>query len=123
MTAITERVERGAALLDERRPDWWREIDLDRLALKSPCNCVLGQIGERQYGPSTYSLGRYSDGLDLMGLRPLDGRDYGFDMDIDPDAFTDWKEGEAAVKRDFDALTAAWRGLITKRRESAAVTA
>lgn len=48
MNTITERVERGAALLDEHDPDWWRAdvdraIDLERLNLSDGDACILGQ--------------------------------------------------------------------------------
>lgn len=39
-----ERVKRGAALLDEKRPGWADEIDLDLLNLRSCTTCVLGQV-------------------------------------------------------------------------------
>ena len=45
MNAITERVQCGAAFLDETRPGWWRVIDLDLLDIASPCKCTLGQLG------------------------------------------------------------------------------
>jgi hypothetical protein len=38
------RVERGAALLDERLPGWAKQIDLTILDLSSGCDCVLGQL-------------------------------------------------------------------------------
>lgn len=38
------RVARGAALLDEKRPGWFNEIDLDDLMLASGRQCVLGQL-------------------------------------------------------------------------------
>ncbi len=41
---LRERVERGAAFLDEHEPRWWKRIDEERLRLRSDCNCVLGQL-------------------------------------------------------------------------------
>ena len=41
---IAERVAAGAALLDEHRPGWDGQIDLERLSLPSTCDCILGQI-------------------------------------------------------------------------------
>ena len=40
---IKARVARGVALLDRTLADWGERIDLDRLNLASPCNCILGQ--------------------------------------------------------------------------------
>lgn len=41
---MTPEVERGAALLDEVRPGWFREIDVKKLDLSQATNCVLGQL-------------------------------------------------------------------------------
>ena len=43
MNTVNERVERGAALLDEKRPGWWQDIDLGRLDISSSCDCIAGQ--------------------------------------------------------------------------------
>lgn len=42
--SAAERVARGAAMLDEKRPGWAAEIDLSVLELAYPCHCVLGQL-------------------------------------------------------------------------------
>lgn len=39
-----ERVNRGAALLDQRRPGWAGELDLNTLHMASCDSCVLGQL-------------------------------------------------------------------------------
>ena len=124
MNGVTERVERGAALLDEKRPDWWQEIDLGELDLRSRCDCVLGQIAGRIWVKEDRNS-HYTSGLHLVGLGPLAGRDYGFDTDLDPDDCEHGtvEDGEEAVRREFAELTAAWTDLITRRRELAAVTA
>lgn len=44
MSDYTDRVERGARLLDARKPGWDALIDLDTFALADPACCVLGQI-------------------------------------------------------------------------------
>lgn len=44
MTTIQERVESGAAWLDEHRPGWVDRINLDRLIMSSKCGCILGQV-------------------------------------------------------------------------------
>jgi len=59
----------GAQLLDEERPGWAREIDLEMLNMASPCNCVLGQI-----------FGHYDYGLRCLGLGY--GREYGFNKSV-----------------------------------------
>ena len=47
MTQMTQRtelrpVDRGVALLDQRWPDWWKNVELSDLNLSDPENCVLG---------------------------------------------------------------------------------
>jgi hypothetical protein len=44
MSKYTERVKRGAALLDKVRPGWRNTIDLSTLDLSSGCLCILGQV-------------------------------------------------------------------------------
>lgn len=39
-----ERVARGAALLDQKRPGWAHAIDTGTLDLQSSCLCVIGQV-------------------------------------------------------------------------------
>lgn len=44
MITYQERVGRGAAWLDVTRPQWFNEVDLEKLDLASGQRCVLGQI-------------------------------------------------------------------------------
>ena len=95
-TALAGRVRKGARLLDERMPGWWRQIDLERLDIDSPCDCVAGQVGG------------YTEVLRALGLDDGAEYDYGFDG------------GSFAEVR---ALTLAWCELITARRAAAQVPA
>ena len=103
MSTVTGRVARGAALLDEKRPGWWRDIDLARLDLRYGCTCIVGQVEHLEDEED------YTDALAALGLEHewTEG-DYGFD---------------ATSVYEFDEqlgdLAAAWRELITLRRESA----
>ena len=92
MNTIEERVERGAALLDAKRPEWWRGLDLGRLDIQSDCNCIAGQLGG-SYAPTVESLGLY-----VMEVEAA----YGFEFEESPGEYT--------------ALTAAWREVIQRRR-------
>jgi hypothetical protein len=38
------RMMRGVEALDATTPNWWKDIDLERLNLKDCVNCVLGQL-------------------------------------------------------------------------------
>ena len=82
MTEIADRVERGAALLDEHDPDWWCEdadpaIDLVALDLLDAELCILGQRCPfevlDQYDPSGTPESRY--GAYMRHLRGPDDDD------------------------------------------------
>ena len=41
---LQENVDRGAKRLDQRRPNWYKQIDTKTLDLSLGCQCVIGQI-------------------------------------------------------------------------------
>jgi hypothetical protein len=71
---LAERVERGAALLDERRPGWWDEVDVGSLYLGDPTRCVLGQLWEDSYGVGLKALEMGTDSSDRYGFSLFTGR-------------------------------------------------
>jgi hypothetical protein len=90
---LAERVERGAALLDERRPGWWDEVDVGRLSIRDCDLCVLAQL-----------WGWY-----------LDGRDELFGgVDQEDDYYNARRHGFDDAP--FKALTDLWRAAIEHRR-------
>jgi hypothetical protein len=96
---ITERAAFGAAFLDEKRPGWWQLINLGTLDLQDGCTCIGGQLaGAGQL---------YVHFVTELGLSYSDEIEYGFDGDEDGS--------------EYEALTAAWRDLIARRREDAGV--
>ena len=100
---FTERVAKGAALLDEKRPGWVDRIDLDTLDIDNCEDCVLGQAFEAEVHDDE-NCG-YTDGLEALGIpsgRPEE--DFGFD----------------AHRADQASLTAEWKRVITARREASA---
>lgn len=44
MRRFEERVSRGVALLDERKPNWRELIDTKKLDMTCQYNCILGQV-------------------------------------------------------------------------------
>ena len=54
---FARRVERGAALLDRVNPEWFRQVNVSCLNIKSNEWCVLGQV-----------CGTYTKGLIETGL-------------------------------------------------------
>lgn len=103
---IRTRVARGAALLDKTLADWDERIDLDRLDLESPCNCILGQeftghpeANGREW--TAYEVGR--DELFVNHDNPHRAAvEHGFDRDV-------WDS--------YGSLTAEWERVILARRE------
>ena len=91
---IAACVDNGATLLDEKRPGWFREIAMDRLAMSNCTDCVLGQV-----------YGSYWSGCNALGLMPF--RDsYGF--------FTKTEKYEY-----WNLLADLWRAEIRTRLEQA----
>lgn len=88
MATVEERVAAGAALLDEKQPDWFKLIDCATLNIASADQCVCGQLFEGFYA-----------GIRELGI---DGKssEYGFAVGGDP----------------VDVINATWRETIVQRR-------
>ena len=41
---LQQRVQKGAQLLDEKQPGWYKRVNLKTLKLNECTNCVLGQL-------------------------------------------------------------------------------
>lgn len=100
--AITDNVEAGARLLDERVPNWFLLINTETLHLSDMRHCVLGQliaagaIDDGRWEPDWDSTReQYSRALDSLGLRWDTQYGYGFSIDTtggeDYDVFDPWE--------------------------------
>jgi len=56
---MTSAAHEGALFLDKKQPGWAEKIDVDRLYMASPTNCILGQLF---YG--NYMIGYGQLGID-----------------------------------------------------------
>jgi hypothetical protein len=118
METMTERVVRGAALLDERMPGWEAKIDLDRLDLNSAWDCVLGQL----YGQDDRN--GYDRGKLMLDMSLPIAADHGFSQ-FGPGcprtrALGDQDRDELlAINEAYRELTNTWRDLILSRRAAA----
>lgn len=65
MREIVTAVKRGAALLDEANPEWFRSISVADLHIQSDISCILAQL-----------YGDYLTGLHALGIDH--GSPYGF---------------------------------------------
>ena len=82
MTLIDrESVNRGLALLDEKRPQWYTEIDVEKLNMVDTDDCILGQLG-KAVNRSRHSFSNMVTGLVLVGIEPhYLLSHYGFDVE------------------------------------------
>lgn len=53
---LDENAERGAQMLDKRRPGWHRKISLDELNMADGSCCVIGQNFNGSYAPAVRGL-------------------------------------------------------------------
>jgi hypothetical protein len=92
-----ERIAKGAALLDKKVPGWRQRIDLGKLNIRWPGDCVIGQLiaGLPYYRVLEDWFGR--DGTWERGI------EHGFEWD-------------SAAGDDDVELTAAWRQYIEATR-------
>lgn len=74
MFGINRRVDRGVALLDQRKPGWEDEVNLSRLNIASSRWCVLGQL----YRHNSHPFYRSGYGKGLFALHITDSAWYGF---------------------------------------------
>jgi hypothetical protein len=91
MSSIAERVEAGAAWLNEHEPGWRQRIDWDRLDIRDCTRCIGGQLA-----------GVYEAFLRRHNLDSEDAYLLGFTL--------------MGSGGGFDQLTATWRRLIATGR-------
>jgi hypothetical protein len=99
MTAATP-AEYGAAWLDEHDPGWADRVIVERLDIRQPCNCILGQLYSTN-GKSGYSRLFDRHGEEFMFR-------LGFDVDEETDAVD--------VYTEFYRLNAEWSRLVVDRQ-------
>lgn len=107
-----EEIERGVAVLDNVKPQWYHHVDLDALNLDNCYHCVLGQL-----------FGDFEDGVsDLRRITGWSGGDgwqfaaeYGFSVGVME--FEDDEDLDEATARNYDTLTKEWVAAIIKIRQ------
>lgn len=119
----------GAALLDERIPGWYNDIDIYSLDVSDACKCVMGQIGnarvplDERGASNPYGVtSPYCAGLTLLwpGYYDDDAAEESIDTDaaelhgFEHDTFGDVFGG---LGTQYDGLTEAWKAEILRRRE------
>jgi len=99
-----DRAARGAALLDEKRPEWLGLMNVDTLDVQSLDDCPIGQAWpDRVFTASVRELFDWpGEGCMCRFCRPIVDQ-HGFDTPAGIDG--------------YDQLTAAWKALIQARRD------
>jgi hypothetical protein len=92
-----QRVERGAALLDRKKPGWREKVNPETLEMWVGCSCVLGQV-----------FGDFFRGLVLLALDYHEDEEdvrHGFDIDY---AAVRLDGLDVLDQADYDLLQDAW---------------
>lgn len=125
MSKLKERVERGARLLDEHFPGWWKRINLDTLRMNRCTQCVVGQltnVGPRVEDAASHDYPLSSElfviecdnlrqlAVEYRGKRKDFAGDYGFDCSRDGDY-------------GYDDLDCEWKAQIAQRRTAQLLSA
>lgn len=111
------RVQRGAGLLDARRPDWFQQVNIGTLTLDDCTECVLGQLYGDEFKAQKNAYG-FPFGLGVKRL--------GLESDLNNDMIRDHGfgigDGDGDGERDgsFVRLQDAWIDAIADRRLSTA---
>lgn len=98
MLSVTDRVSRGAELLDREVPGWVKVISIDDLEMGESSWCVLGQI-----------FGKFGTGEKSLGISDCGG-ELGFELS----GTGDYSDG--TVEREWSLLSQAWIDEIERRR-------
>ena len=117
VTELRENVERGASRLDQRRPNWYSQIDCKTLDLSCGCDCVLGQLygfyGEKGIAAVVGGwVRRLVNGYDKTAAR------YGFDIHGEVEDWAcrnDYSNYTARINVLYHKLDALWIDQIKKR--------
>lgn len=107
------RVQRGAALLDEKWPTWAQDIDLDRLDIQEGDNCMTAQYAQMLGLADRSDDTAYEDGQQSLGLD--DGQYEGHGFNAEGASYCDLQTDMVG----YSTLNRLWRDLIIQRREAA----
>jgi hypothetical protein len=103
---LPERVARGAALLDQRRPGWAELVDPDRLDMQLEYEDVLGQL-YGTFAEGINSLAGHAFWPDPAAVAFAVA--HGFELGDD-------QPGRVGAPRHYAELTGCWRAKLTHRR-------
>jgi len=103
---IEDRVQKGIDYLNKNYPDWLDQINIDRLDLNDPFDCILGQL-----------FGNFS----RSNLNWVEVGEYGFDRPHD--LYEEYNEENVANRlKYFEDLTFFWKKKIRALRVKSTLT-
>lgn len=109
-----DRVLNGAKWLDENRPGWFNEIDIQKLDLHSCGRCVLGQLfGNFIVALDTIFQNKYRPG-GWQSSSTIWAIDHGFERPYHCDMVSHNKI--ARFNAEYDALRECWLTVILERQ-------
>lgn len=83
MSEFKARAARGAALLDELRPGWYRDVDANTFSIVSTTQCIVGQLfGDWTYGTQELNIEGNRDACEHFGFE-LTEDEYGLEAPRD----------------------------------------
>jgi hypothetical protein len=101
LPAIPTRIQKGAALLDLKIPNWHLQIDLETLNMNWCYACIIGQLFPHPIG--------YTEGILSLGLNYTHKDDSQQEHGFEAYGFGDQEE-------EYNELTEAWKTEILRRR-------
>ena len=110
---VTACVQRGAALLDNLRPEWHTLIDTDNLHMIDPNECIAGQVFKEYEALTgtgyTYLLGKLQERQEPHRMVPrVNAEGFTYDQEWTPGMWY-------GMSGDMDALKDEWVRLINER--------
>lgn len=105
-SSIDACVDRGVALLDRERPDWWRYVEPSALDVQDEFRCPLAHAFKTDY----------RSGQRRLGLDDAEAYEHGFNA-IGP-LHRLWPFAGPVAQLRYRALTAAWRRVVRQRQRA-----
>lgn len=102
------RVAKGVALLDEKRPGWEHELNLEILDIEDGSRCITAQLSGRKYGRDSWR-----DGMEQLGLSGATYLEHGFNAE----SCGDECHGDVGCQQPaaYATLNTLWREVIEGR--------
>lgn len=107
-TDVATRVALGAALLDERLPDWYTRVSAERLKLSDPQRCVLGQLFGNYFSDAALEVVQRSNAFSIAHGFDVNTLQYGSLTSV-----LTWQ----SIRSECEVLEAAWVVAIAERHQ------